>query len=576
LRPAVDMAPLMMAALLAGASATCYVDNATGPVTYKFAPGNVFPTTQDYPHGLRLAASSETCCEMCQSLKNCSLWTFEYGGTAAKPTCYQYQSACCYLKTDAAATGRAAGRPGDVSGSTTPLKPPQNCRDGTECGGTNEWTRWHDTTLPNSSCTSTWCNPGTLPYPQSKDLVGWEYKSGCNPGYGSGTVKGSSADTFFPTWAADNVLYTGWTDGNVHDDITHSMTNAKSEGSAPLYHVTHGQAAIVGDDPFELKITKVKNFNDQSAWPYGGRFPSGSLVYNGTWWYGTYYVPEYPKNNVLVGGLLGPLADFRHSLDMGETWVEPRQNATSLSDNLFGEVGDPLKDPTGPARVKFGTPHWVDFGQELEHSPDGKAYLVAHGATSPDSTEMWMLGDQVYLARVTPTVGNIDDRTKWEFYAGGHGSAAKWVAGDVSKATPLVEFTNHTGCTTMTYFAGIKKYIMSINTASHYPTMDNGNFDTYFLESDDITGPWSLVTWMRNFGPQVYFSNFVSKFTAKQANMTSKTFESFLMYSANYDPGTGGSNPPNSAYHMNLQQSRFSLSDAFAARLEAGSEVEYV
>jgi len=372
------------------------------------------------------------------------------------------------------------------------------------------------------------------------------------------------------------VLYTGFTDGNVHDDITHSITNAKSEGSAPLYHVTHGQAAIVGDDPFELKITKVKAFNDQSAWPYGGRFPSGSLVYNGTWWYGTYYVPNYPKNNVLVGGLLGPLADFRHSLDMGETWVEPRPNATSLSDNLFGEVGDPLEDPTGPARVKFGTPHWVDFGQELEHSPDGKAYLVAHGATSPDSTEMWMLGDQVYLARVTPTVGNIDDRTKWEFYAGGHGSAAKWVAGDVSKATPLVEFTNHTGCTTMTYFAGIKKYIMSINTASHYPDMDGGNYDTYFLESDDITGPWSLVTWMRNFGPQVYFSNFVSKFTAKQANMTSKTFESFLMYSANYDPGQGGSNPPNSAYHMNLQQSRFSLSDAFAARLEAGSEVEYV
>ena len=41
----------------------------------------------------------------------------------------------------------------------------------------------------------------------------------------------------------------------------------------------------------------------------------------------------------------------------------------------------------------------------------------------------------------TATVGNIDDKTKWEFYAGGHGKAAKWVAGDVSKATPLVEFT---------------------------------------------------------------------------------------------------------------------------------------
>jgi len=550
--------------------AGCYIDNATGPVSYKFAPGNVFPTTATWPHGLRLAASPAACCAMCELYKNCSLWTWQAGGPnpGTAPTCYQYNNACCYLKTAAAAAGRAASsRLFTVSGSTTPLKPPQNCRNGTECGGTNEWTKWHDATLPNSTCTSTWCNPGTMPYPPSKDITGWEFKSGCNPGYGSGSVKGSSADTFFPTWAADGNLYTGFTDGNVHDDITHTNTNAKSEGSAPLYTVRHGQAAIVGDDPFELKLTKVKSFSNQSAWPYGGRFPSGSLVYKGTWWYGTYYVPQYPKGP-LVGGLLGPLVDFRHSLDMGETWIEPRRNASSASDNLFGEVGDPLGKPGGPARVKFGTPHWVDFGQELEHSPDGKAYLIAHGATSPDSTEMWMLGDQVYLARVTPTVGDIDDGSKWEFYAGGHGAAAEWVAGDVSKAKPLVEFTNHTGCTTMTYFAGIKKYVMSINTASHYPTMDGGNFDTWFLESDDITGPWSVVTYMRDFGPQIYFSNFPSKFSAKAAQ--DKMFDATMMSSANYDAGGGGPNPPNSAYHMNMQQSRFLLSDAFSAKLEKG------
>ena len=132
------------------------------------------------------------------------------------------------------------------------------------------------------------------------------------------------------------------------------------------------------------------------------------------------------------------------------------------------------------------------------------------------------------------------------------------MTGDVSKAAPLVEFTNHTGCTTMTYFAGIKKHVMSINTASHYPTMDGGDFDTWFLEADDITGPWSLVTFMKNFGPQVYFSNFPSKFSAKQANTSAKTYD--------------GGNPPNSAYHMNLQQARFSLSAEFAARLEGSKE----
>jgi len=105
-----------------------------------------------------------------------------------------------------------------------------------------------------------------MPYPPSKDLVGWEYKSGCNPGYGSGgNVKGASADTFFPSWAADGNLYTGFTDGHVVDDATGSASTAKSEGSAPLYTVTHGQAAIVGDDPFALNITKVKTFSNQSG-----------------------------------------------------------------------------------------------------------------------------------------------------------------------------------------------------------------------------------------------------------------------------------------------------------------------
>lgn len=49
------------------------------------------------------------------------------------------------------------------------------------------------------------------------------------------------------------------------DDKTQQSASAKSEGSAPLYRVTHGQAVIVGDDPFLLNITKVKTFSNQSG-----------------------------------------------------------------------------------------------------------------------------------------------------------------------------------------------------------------------------------------------------------------------------------------------------------------------
>ena len=259
------------------------------------------------------------------------------------------------------------------------------------------------------------------------------------------------------------------------------------------------------------------------------------------------------------------LADCRHSTDSGATWVEPRLNATGPKDNLFGET--PFHNTTSN-QVRFPAPHWVDFGKNMEHSPDGKAYLVSHGNddTSTGSDESWTLGNQV-----APTVAAIDDRAQWEFYAGGHGAAATWVPGDVSKAKPLVDWTNHTGSTTVTYFAGIKKYVMAINTVSTYPVFDGGNFDTWFLESDDITGPWSYVTYLRQFGPQVEFANFPSKFSAKAANTIDKTFDAFLMYSANYDPHSHTPNPPNSGYHMNLQQARFGLSDAFAARLDAAA-----
>ena len=63
------------------------------------------------------------------------------------------------------------------------------------------------------------------------------------------------------------------------DDVTGATVNARSEGSPPLYGVTHGQARITGDDPFNLTITDVRAFTGSSAFPYGGRFPAGSLVF---------------------------------------------------------------------------------------------------------------------------------------------------------------------------------------------------------------------------------------------------------------------------------------------------------
>jgi hypothetical protein len=99
--------------------ASCYVTPT--PVSFKWAPGNIFNTPN---HGLKLTDSAADCCLLCQAFKNCTFWTYEFAGTVAKPTCYNQAGACCYLKTDAAWGGRQASQTGSVSGSDKPLPAP--------------------------------------------------------------------------------------------------------------------------------------------------------------------------------------------------------------------------------------------------------------------------------------------------------------------------------------------------------------------------------------------------------------------------------------------------------------------
>jgi len=88
--------------------------------TYKYAKGPVFPGKPYYGGiwGPSLVSPSQ-CCELCQSFKNCSFWTYSAGGTPDKPTCYSTAGACCYLKTAAAAGGEKTNCPTCTAGSTS-------------------------------------------------------------------------------------------------------------------------------------------------------------------------------------------------------------------------------------------------------------------------------------------------------------------------------------------------------------------------------------------------------------------------------------------------------------------------
>jgi hypothetical protein len=198
----------------------------------------------------------------------------------------------------------------------------------------------------------------------------------------------------------------------------------------------------------------------------------------------------------------------------------------------MGAVED---DPMPRPCLKVGKP-----GEPFETQPCTEDY--AHANLS------WISADQIYLARVTPSPETINDIKAWEFFAG-HDKDAKpiWTS-DFAKIKPLIEWNNNMGCVTATYVPGLKKYLMCITDG--WPTV--AKMDSYILEADKLTGPWRMVTYMKDFGEQAYFLNFPSKFISDDGR------KMWLCYSANFSSGWNGMklefNPPGGRYGLCLHE----------------------
>ena len=383
--------------------------------------------------------------------------------------------------------------------------------------------------------------PADCPFEQSKELVGILF-TGVHSDY-------KVADTWYPSWAADGNLYSPWTDGRCPrlDGGREGSSSNGYKGDRTRRQATTGQAVMMGDDPLNLKIYSLGLTNGH-PYPYGGRYPCGSLVHNGVWYYGTYCLAPYGKTR--FGDMdynwpwLGPLVGFRVSTDYGRTW---KGTPHTPEKSLFGETG------MWAYPVKIGSPHFVDFGKNMEHSPDGKAYLLGHGAVYPDpkprfANLSWITGDQIYLVRVVPSIENINDKSKYEFFAGHDNKNRPIWSHDFKTIKPLLDWNDNMGCVTATYNAPLKKYLMCVTDG--WPTVAKMN--SYILESDKITGPWKLVTYMKDFGEQGYFLNLPSKFISPDGHTL------WLCYSANFAPNWRDvkikRNPPGSRYGLVLQQ----------------------
>jgi hypothetical protein len=188
----------------------------------------------------------------------------------------------------------------------------------------------------------------------------------------------------------------------------------------------------------------------------------------------------------------------------------------------------------------------------MEHSPDGKTYLVAHGADSLTSAtnwrpwnHSWINGDQVNLLRVTPSVENINDTSKYEFYGGKDMNGNPVWTSNFEDIKPLLEWDNNMGCVTITYNAPLKKYLMCVTDGGTTTSMMN----TYLLESDKFDGDWKIISYMKEFGTQAYFVNIPAKFISDDG------LTMWLLYSGNHStPENHKVNPPGGHYGLCFQK----------------------
>jgi hypothetical protein len=345
------------------------------------------------------------------------------------------------------------------------------------------------------------------------------------------------SDTWYPSWGADDKLYTPFMDG-----FCNGVGTFGGYGASPAF-VGAAQVTVAGDTPEAMAFRCTTRPVERA--PYDGRYASASLHHDGVWYYGSYTLNSRAPDDAPACGnycTLGPFVGFDVSHDDGLTWTgTPHTPAKPL----FGETTE------GGKRVKLGALHVVDFGKNMEHSPDGKMYLVGHGGGGKGSTNTWVNGPDVYLVRVTPSPRTVNDPKAYEFFAGRKADGEPIWSSDFEDLQPLLSWPNgRLGSATITYAKALDSYLM-FTSAPEDGLNGRGRYDTMVLESKSITGPWRLVHYMPQFGPQGYFVNAPTKFISEDGSKL------WLSWSANYgndeDPGLGFK-PFGSSYSWSLRE----------------------
>jgi hypothetical protein len=294
----------------------------------------------------------------------------------------------------------------------------------------------------------------------------------------------TGADTWYLQSGSDGNMYSCWTDGNIDNFSTNSNIRSQSTG----------QAKIIGSDPLNMKFENLGRM-----WSGGANYyPCISLIADDVFYIGTYNAFNHE----------GYFNGFRYSKNWNhfiantepgwknEYWT----NAVDTEDgNFFDEKG----------KAKFRTPHAVNFAKNNK-APDGKIYLSAHGYSSGNGANNWDKGDAIYLCRTNADPEDVTNPDSYEFFGGKDQLGNDIWVNSVGEAKPILDWPNHLGSESITWFPKLKKFILMSCRLKEKEENLPYNITT-FWEADQITGPYKIVHYMKNWGEQAYFPNIPSQ-----------------------------------------------------------------
>ncbi len=156
------------------------------------------------------------------------------------------------------------------------------------------------------------------------------------------------------------------------------------------------------------------------------------------------------------------------------------------------------------------------------------------------------------MARVTPSVENINDASKYEFFAGHDSQGEPIWTGDFAKIRPLAGLEQQHGLRD----GHLRRAAEEVFDVRDRRLADLRE-DAAPTSSRPIGSPvrGGMVVYMKDFGEQGYFLNFPSKFIGRDGKRM------WLCYSTNFAPSWNGMklkvNPPGGRYGLCLQEVQF-------------------